>query len=234
MFLQPASSREYPHCCVHPLTTCTDELRYNISGVTLDDFVPTPFVPLPQDAPDDDVEIEKKKGKKSCKLPENEDKPHCTFKRKPRYSSPEAPSRKNKPSALSALPSSTCPTLARTPRSPRVGDRVHDVQAQDALPRRGQVDAAATCPVQAAAWLLPKFANWTEAELAALESDDETIENELDNVERAAFITKIKGITPWKMKDLTINSYVKFARRLANDKKMWQKFLDYMFVRTGA
>jgi endopolyphosphatase len=80
----------------------------------------------------------------------------------------------------------------------------------------------------------PKFANWTEAELAALESDDETIENELDNVERAAFITKIKGITPWKMKDLTINSYVKFARRLANDKKMWQKFLDYMFVRTGA
>jgi endopolyphosphatase len=38
-----------------------------------------------------------KKHKDDCSLPENEDKPHCTFKRKPRHCSKHSPSRSNKP-----------------------------------------------------------------------------------------------------------------------------------------
>ncbi|WOO77660.1 Endopolyphosphatase [Vanrija pseudolonga] len=209
---------------------------YNITGVTLDDFVPTPFVPLPQDPSDeDDVEIEKKKGKKSCKLPENEDKPHCTFKRKPRYSSPEAPSRKNKPLSPLGFAQFYLPDIGKDTKKPPEWQIEYTTYKRKALfPGQAKLTQPPPVPYKLLPGYSPKFTNWTETELAALEADDETIENEVGDEERAAFITKIKGITPWKMKDLTINSYVKFARRLANDKKMWQKFLDYMFVRTGA
>ena len=47
---------------------------------------------------------------------------------------------------------------------------------------------------------------------------------------RDDFIAGLKKITPWKMKDLTIGSYVKLARMLVIEKKMWNKFSDLMWV----
>jgi endopolyphosphatase len=38
----------------------------------------------------------------------------------------------------------------------------------------------------------------------------------------------LKRITPWRMKDLTIGSYVKLARKLVAEKKMWKQFSDFM------
>jgi hypothetical protein len=42
------------------------------------------------------------------------------------------------------------------------------------------------------------------------------------------FIQELKRITPWKMKDLTIPSYVKLARKLVAEKKLWKHFADIM------
>lgn len=42
------------------------------------------------------------------------------------------------------------------------------------------------------------------------------------------FKREMKRITPWKMKDLTIGSYVKLARKLVAEKKMWKQFSDFM------
>lgn len=39
---------------------------------------------------------------------------------------------------------------------------------------------------------------------------------------------EMKRITPWGMKDLTIGSYVKLARKLVAERKMWNKFSEFM------
>ncbi len=52
-----------------------------------------------------------------------------------------------------------------------------------------------------------------------------------DRDKRAAFLKAMKKMTPWKMKDLSIPSYVKLARKLVAEKKLWSQFLR-LFVST--
>lgn len=57
-------------------------------------------------------------------------------------------------------------------------------------------------------------------------NEDELTDKEKDKLE--AFVKSMKPYTPWKMRDLTIPSYVHLARKLVAEKKMWKKFTDYM------
>jgi hypothetical protein len=43
-----------------------------------------------------------------------------------------------------------------------------------------------------------------------------------------AFKKSLKKITPWRMNDLTIGQYVKLARKLVAEKKMWKQFSNLM------
>lgn len=45
---------------------------------------------------------------------------------------------------------------------------------------------------------------------------------------RDDFVKALKLVTPWKMRDLTIPSYVHLARKLVAEKKLWKKFARYM------
>lgn len=45
-----------------------------------------------------------------------------------------------------------------------------------------------------------------------------------------AFKKSLQRITPWKMNDLTIPQYVKLARKLVAEKKMWKQFSNLMCV----
>lgn len=90
--------------------------------------------------------------------------------------------------------------------------------------------------------LLPGYdedilASLTPEEIAALESDEDApLDAEGKDKKakkRAEFIKAVKSITPWKMADLTIPSYVGLGRRLLDDNKLWKKFIDYMFVSSG-
>jgi endopolyphosphatase len=61
----------------------------------------------------------------------------------------------------------------------------------------------------------------------SLDSEDD---GEPASVEARAKVFKrnLKRITPWKMKDLTIPQYVKLARKLVAEKKMWKQFSNLM------
>ena len=55
------------------------------------------------------------------------------------------------------------------------------------------------------------------------DGDDDTVD---DRVRR--FKKGLQKITPWKMRDLTIPQYVKLARKLVAEKKMWKQFSNLM------
>ena len=55
------------------------------------------------------------------------------------------------------------------------------------------------------------------------DADDGKVEEK-----RLRFDAEMKRITPWGMKDLTIGSYVKLARKLVAERKMWTKFSEIM------
>ena len=57
--------------------------------------------------------------------------------------------------------------------------------------------------------------------------DEQKGERERDE-ELRLFKKKLRKITPWKMKDLTIPQYVKLARKLVAEKKMWKQFSNLM------
>jgi len=60
-----------------------------------------------------------------------------------------------------------------------------------------------------------------------LNDNDDNDDNELAR-RRKTFMRNMRRITPWKMKDLTINSYVKLTRKLVSERKMWDKFSELM------
>lgn len=49
-----------------------------------------------------------------------------------------------------------------------------------------------------------------------------------------SFSDLAKKYTPYKMRDLTLPSYIRLGRRLATDKELWKAFMHNMFVSTGA
>jgi len=75
--------------------------------------------------------------------------------------------------------------------------------------------------------LVPNVTEWAQPPpipLHLLPDYQEGLEGE----ERERYLQTLKRFTPWKMKDLTIGSYVKLARKLVVEKKMWKKFKKIM------
>ena len=75
--------------------------------------------------------------------------------------------------------------------------------------------------------LVPNATEWTQpppVPLHLLPNYQEGLEGEA----REAYLHTLKKFTPWKMKDLTIPSYVKLARKLVAEKKLWKKFSEFM------
>lgn len=59
--------------------------------------------------------------------------------------------------------------------------------------------------------------------------DDEDAGEETDEGESVTVFKKeLRRITPWKMRDLTIGSWVHLARKLVAEKKMWKQFSEFM------
>lgn len=226
---------------------------YNISGVVLeDDFVARPFVPLVQDQEDetDSTEEEDLLLKKECKKPENADKPKCSFKNKPRYSSPESPSRSNKPLTPLGFTQFFLPDIEDQKNKPKFKVEYTTFKTKELLPDNlsGQ---KRTQPPPVPYHLLPGW-DTSIGQAAAvpepeLELDDVNADIDIDTPvnstkgkgkgkkEKATdrFLKEVKKVTPYKMKDLTINSYIKLSRQLCADKKLWGQFTDYMFVSSG-
>lgn len=203
---------------------------YNISGVKLDDVLEidtSQFANVTlEDTFDEAEEEDDLKGgkKKDCKRPENEDKPRCSFKRKPRYSSPDAPSRSNQPLTPLGYTQFYLPDLARQKKKPEWQIEYTTFKPKHLVPSDL---LSGSQPPPLPYHLLPA---WDPAVVDKLTPED--LEN-LDNAEtidepKATFLRELKRITPYHLKDLTINSYVKFARRLLKDKKLWNQFVEYM------
>lgn len=81
-----------------------------------------------------------------------------------------------------------------------------------------------TQPLPVPLHLLPEFDSELRAENLGLQADlTEDLKSKRDN-----FLRALKKVTPWKMRDLTIPSYVHLARKLVAEKKLWKKFAEYM------
>ncbi|KLT41553.1 hypothetical protein CC85DRAFT_247424, partial [Cutaneotrichosporon oleaginosum] len=211
---------------------------YNITGISLDSKAREEGV-YPQ--PDDPVDEMRKKPKGNCKKPENWYKPHCSFKTRPRYASPESPSRSNKPFTILGYTQFFIPELDK-PRNSEVppGWEIEytTFKARSLLPDSltNGIHKSYGQPPPVPFHLLPAFDPdivdlITDDDVTLLDTEDRVASPDSETEsKKQAFLLAIKRITPWKLKDLTIKSYVNFARRLANDKKAFRKFLDYMFV----
>ncbi|OCF37058.1 endopolyphosphatase [Kwoniella heveanensis BCC8398] len=81
----------------------TDEDNADQDEVNEDEEHEEPSVELTDEQRLDDLKKDRRPGhrhgrpKSDCSRPENEDKPHCVFKHKPRYYSKDSPSRSNRP-----------------------------------------------------------------------------------------------------------------------------------------
>lgn len=219
---------------------------YNISGVTLDPEVRLrkPVTKLPQDEDDEEVEeteeeggillefdedgyLKKKKGKKGgkkddCKKPENEDKPHCVFKRKPRYSSPQSPSRTNTGLSLLGFTQFYLPDIEDTDKPPEFKIEYSTFHAKKLAPPKASGEQPSQ-PPPVPYHMLPGYD-------PVLESDgkgDDTSEAE------SKLWKELKDITPFPLKDLTIKRWISLGRELGSNKDAWNKFTDLMFVSSG-
>lgn len=214
---------------------------YNITGVTLEADSQVMFINLPPDEEDEEDLAEIEITKKDCKKPENEDKPRCAFKNKPRYSSPESPSRSNKPLSALGYTQFFLPTIEKQNKQPAYQIEYSTFKPKSLLPE-ALSGVPLTQPPPVPYHLLPGYDPSIERlspeDLSSLD-DDESADSLVKGKKgkkgdpKAKFLKEIKRITPWKMNDLTIKSYVKFARTLMEDKKKWKKFVHFMFVSSG-
>lgn len=140
-----------------------------------------------------------KKPKSHCRQPEHEDQPHCKWKRKERYFSEDSPSRSNR--LFSPLGF-----------------------AQFYLP---DVDKQHEKPI----WKL-EYTTYTEEGLLTNRTDGSLMPVPLHLIwlgeDDPGFQDTVKRITPFHMPDLTIPSWVKFAKRLTEETHLWKRFKDVM------
>lgn len=196
--------------------------RYNITG--LED----------SDTEDNAIEIARKRrgghrhGKKKddCTLPENEDKPHCTFKHKPRYYSKHSPSRSNKPLTPLGYAQFYLPDVDKqTESAPGWLLEYSTFKLKNLLPGwMFNTTDDHTQPLPVPLHLLPSYdPDLTPDSLAQAGEGSDELKSKRDD-----FVKALKKVSPWKMRDLTIPSYVHLARKLVAEKKLWKKFTEYM------
>ncbi|KAI9632969.1 Metallo-dependent phosphatase-like protein [Dioszegia hungarica] len=155
----------------------------------------------------------RKKPKLHCKDPINRDKPHCRFKTRPRYYNKTSPSRSNVPLSALGYTQFYLPGVD----GPKNVTPEWQIEYSTFKPDR-LIAAEEGQPGPVPVHLLPQY---DEGVFAALEASGEG-----ERVRK--FKQGLKRITPWRMKDLTIGSYVKLARKLVAEKKMWKQFSDFM------
>ncbi|ORY34959.1 Metallo-dependent phosphatase-like protein [Naematelia encephala] len=189
---------------------------YNITGVTRD-LLETDLDSMKRkhghrhDKPKDD-----------CSKPANEDKPHCTFKHKPRHYDRNSPSRHNQPLTPLGYTQFYMPDIDSQSKSPpKWVIEYTTFKIPALLPKTLDSNDTIEQPPPVPLHLLPEY----QPDILV---DEE--EGSVDPEKKKKFKKALRRITPWKMKDLTINSYVKLARKLVAEKKMWSKFQDLMYV----
>lgn len=177
-----------------------------------------------------------KKKKSSCSRPENEDKPHCVFRRKPRYFNKTSPSRSNKPLTPLGYAQWYLPDVDTSGSSrPEWKLEYTTYKLANLLP--GGLGGNGSHEEKGSNWdqpppvplrLLPGYEE-AKAESAANDGSKDGRKGGGDNDDkRRAFLKAMKKMTPWKMKDLSIPSYVKLARKLVAEKKLWAQFSDFL------
>lgn len=186
--------------------------RYNITGVERPDEDDEEYFQQMGD-----VNASKRKSghrhkqpKDDCSRPENEDKPHCVFKDLPRFYNKSSPSRSNQPLTPLGFTQFYLPdvdTHSTTP--PDWVVEYATFKPRHLFPNMSE----STQPPPVPFHLLPDYTPGLEEATAE---------------ERETYMKKLKKVTPWKMKDLTIGSYIKLARKLVIEKKLWNKFTEYM------
>ena len=175
---------------------------------------------------DPDELFKKRKGghrhgipKDDCSRPENEDKPHCTFKHKPRHFSKTSPSRRNGPLSPLGYTQFYLPGVdEQSEEPPKWAVEYTTLKAHQLFPDN------ATQPFPVPVHLLPGY----DVALDPRRHATDDVDNEDLAGKRLRFDAEMKRITPWGMKDLTIGSYVKLARKLVAERKMWNKFSEIM------
>nr|XP_019009111.1 endopolyphosphatase [Kwoniella pini CBS 10737]OCF47892.1 endopolyphosphatase [Kwoniella pini CBS 10737] len=184
---------------------------------------------------DDEIEIEKKKDRKpghrhrgkrpkkgDCKKPENEDKPHCVFRRQSRHYSRNSPSRSNK--ALSPLGYTQfyLPKLNKQNSKP-------EWEIEYTTYKKGVLFPPNDNSTENTHWKQPLpiplrfLPGYDDLEINEKENNEILKQKKKDEWEKM-----LSKITPWKMPDLTIPNYVKLSRKLVKEKGMWDKFQELM------
>lgn len=179
----------------------------------------------------------RKKPKLKCRDPINRDKPHCRFKTRPRYYNSSSPARTNVP--LSALgytqfylpgvdgPKNVTPEWTIEYSTFKVDKLLSGLTGASGQPSPVPVHLLPSYDEEIAAGLL--------AEMWAGAPDDEEQETvavgdggDSGDDRARQFKKELRRITPWRMRDLTIGSWVHLARKLVAEKKMWKQFSDFM------
>ncbi|WWC93041.1 uncharacterized protein L201_008005 [Kwoniella dendrophila CBS 6074] len=158
---------------------------------------------------------DKKRKKGDCKKKENEDKPHCVFRRLPRYYDKNSPSRSNRALTPLGYTQFYLPKINKQSNEPPQWEIEYTTYKKDVL-----VPHPSNLTAQSQKWnqpppiplnLLPEY------------NSDQSVTASKDKLEKA-----LKKITPWRMSDLTIPNYIKLSRKLVGDKGMWDKFQEIM------
>ncbi|KAG7527447.1 hypothetical protein FFLO_06927 [Filobasidium floriforme] len=208
---------------------------YNVTGLELDD-----------DDYESGVDGLKKKGKKrkggghrhgkkpknNCHEPEHEDQPHCKFRSKPRFYSPESPSRSNQMFTPLGYAQFYVPDLDKQTVEPPKWELEYATYDVDGLLRGGyngtDGDATGRQPVP---WhLLPGFDEVNTEVLARAQKDGE--KDPKNDGGMSKFRKGLKKLTPFRMSDLTIPTYVALAKQLSEETPLWNKFARFMYVST--
>ena len=155
--------------------------------------------------------------KPDCDLPENEDKYACR-PWGPRHASPDSPSRHNTLWSLLGYAQYYLPDLEEsTKKSPPKYRMEYLTFGVDAL--RPPNDTAATQTVEAQNTGKKKVVHWVPPVPKHL------LPKSLRDVNR----TKSK-FAPYELEDLTIPSWITFARKLGKSKKLWKQFIGFMYM----
>jgi endopolyphosphatase len=172
--------------------------RYNITGLE-DNEMTT----------DGEIDIAKKRSgghrhgrkKDDCSRPENEDKPHCTFKHKPRYYSKHSPSRSNKPLTPLGYAQFYLPDIDKqTDSAPGWILEYTTFKLRNLLPGwMFNTTDDHTQPLPVPLHLLPNYdPSFSVAEGGNDVKDKKGKDKEKDKLEE--FVKSLKPYTPWKMK----------------------------------
>ena len=138
------------------------------------------------------------------------------FKKSPRYYDKNSPSRKNGPLTPLGYTQFYLPDVDAAEKNPPSWKVEYSTFKPSSLLPDETEQRVQPPPIPY--HLLPGWNASLSASNAFYEDVRITMKNEL------------KNITPWKLKDLTIKSYVKLARRLVIEKSMWKKFQEIMYV----